>query len=180
VSAKDFAGTIESVDRKFMEWGAKPPAISDTRFTPEELEAMGEPTWPKVKFTSRFAMTTALQALVRNDWETAGRVTSEKELVQNANPEDKRRDIWLDESIPGRPLYRSEPLEAGRNAIYRHAGNIGGWDSITEESFWSVPYEKRFGLEDPFSEESLTTFGVSPDEIQPLRGAFRVLTGQED
>jgi hypothetical protein len=180
VSAKDFAGTIESVDRKFMEWGAKPPAISDTRFTPEELEAMGEPTWPKVKFTSRFAMTTALQALVRNDWETAGRVTSEKELVQNANPEDKRRDIWLDESIPGRPLYRSEPLEVGRNAIYRHAGNIGGWDSITEESYWSVPYEKRFGLEDPFSEESLTTFGVSPDEIQPLRGAFRVLTGQED
>lgn len=140
---------------------------------------MGEPTWPKVRFTSRFAMTTALQALMRGDWKAAGEISTEKLLVQNSNPEDKRRDVWLDTSIPGRPIYRSEPPEVGRNAIYRHAGNIAAWGTITDESFWSVPYEKRFGLEDPFSEESTTEFGISPDEIQPLRGAFRVLTGQE-
>lgn len=178
VSARDFAGQIARIDSLFAAWGDNPPPINADVHTPEEREAQGLPVWPKVGFTAGFAMTTCLQALVRNEWHTAGAVDQAKPLVQNANPRDKRTRVWLDPNA-GRPIYRSEPWLTGGNAVYRHAQNYESWDSIPEDRFDSVPYEKRFGLEDPFSDESKQAFGVSPDEHEPMRGAFRFLTGQE-
>jgi hypothetical protein len=173
ISARDFAGSIAQIDDTFASWGDNPPSIT-------EDPAPGGALWPKVKFRSQFAMTTALQALVRNDWESAGHVEVGKEMVQSANPADKRHNLWLDStSNPGRPIYRSEPWTAGKNAVYRHAGNIAGWDEITDEDFSSVPYEKRFGLEDPFSDEVTQAFGISPDEHRIGWGMFRVMSGQE-
>lgn len=179
VSARDFASSIATIDAAFAAWGSDPPSISSVQFTPEELAGMGLPSWPRVKYTSSFAMTSCLQALVRGDWDTAGAVNGAKEMVQNANPEDKRTDIWRDDSIPGRIIYRSEPHEVGRNAAYRHVGNMSEWNRINDETYASVPYEKRFGLEDPFSDENTQAFGISPDEHRPYLGMFRVLTGQE-
>jgi hypothetical protein len=183
INAKDFAHSIEQVDRAFMAWGPNPPRISD--------EGIG---WPSVGFVSGFAMVTALQALVRHDWATAGTVEgcrtgcmdnshaagcSAKPLVQNANPADKRAHLWLDTSNPARPIYRSEPPEVGRNAVYRTVDNHSEWDRMPPDCYESVPYEKRFGMEDPFSDESAQAFGISPDEHQPYRGMFRLLTGTE-
>lgn len=178
VNAQDFASKIAEIDRMFSEWGSVPPAVSDPSFMGEEAASMGLPVWPRVKFRTSFAMVSALQALIRNRWDLAGTLESDagglgKELVQDSNPEDKRGDVYRDGDI-----VRSVPHLAGRNAKYRHVNNFSEWEFI-EETFQSVPYEKKFGLEDPFSEESLTEFGISPDEKEPLKFAFRVLTGAE-
>lgn len=178
ISAKDFASTITQIDNEFSMWGDDPPPIDNPEFTPEQLQAMGAVRWPKVRFTSGFAMVTALQALTRNEWSLAGSVSTGKELVQNANPEDKRTDIWYDRN-GGRPVYRSEPHIAGSNAVHRHSGNISEWGTIKREDYSSAPYEKRFGMDDPFSDEYTQRDGVSPDEHQIGRGMFRILTGQE-
>lgn len=165
VSAHDFSKVIGELDAQFDAWGDSPPSIDSE-------------DWPTVSFESSFAMVTALQALVRNDWPSAGHVDQAKALIQSANPGDKRTKIYVD-IHDGRRIYRSSPLVAGRNAVYRHSGNVAEWSGIAMEQYDSVPYEKRFGLEDPFSDENTQAFGVSPDEHQPFRGMFRVLTGQE-
>jgi hypothetical protein len=172
ISARDFAGSITAIDDTFRQWADNPPSIT-------EDPPAGGTEWPKVRFRSGFAMTTALQALVRNDWQSAGHVSVGKEMVQSANPADKRRDLWLDRTDPARPVYRSEPHPVGRNAVYRHVGNSSEWDNLGPDDFASVPYAKRFGLEDPFSDENPQAFGVSPDEHRIGLGMFRVITGQE-
>lgn len=177
ISARDFAHCIAEIDDTFRSWDGNPPPVGDG-FDPKEREAMGETAWPKVTFTSTFAMVTALQALLRNDWASAGAVSSSKSLVQNANPWDKRCNIWYDTSMPGRPIYRSEPHYAGTNARYRTVENYSEWENFTE-NYSSVPYEKRFGSDDPFSDESTQLHGINPDEPQLFRNAFRVLTGQD-
>lgn len=190
VSARDFAQTIGGIDEEFSRWGERPPPIADAI----DLAA-SRTRWPRVSFKSGFAMVTCLQALVRNDWGSAGHVDScncpstvvhdpecpAKELSQSANPIDKRCDLWRDDSVPGRPIYRSEPFTAGPNAHYRHWGNVTQWDYLGGDfdDFSSVPYEKRFGLDDPFSDEVTQRLGVTPDEHQIGRGMFRLLTGAE-
>ena len=178
ISARDFAQRILDVDRLFAEWGDHPPAIDYGFVSEQEAASIGRSYWPRVTFTAGFAMTTALQALIRNDWSTAGHVETGKELVQSANPESKRDNVRVDE-WRGRRIYRSEPLLTGPNARWRHMGNVPEWPEIETETFDSIPYEKRFGLEDPFSEETVTAFGITPDEIQPFIGMFRLLTGAE-
>lgn len=180
INARDFAGTIAEVDEQFARWGGNPPPVYDVGFNPAELHAMGLPAWPRVTFRTSFAMVTCLQALIRNDWSLAGTLAADgdgvgKVLVQNANPWDKRASVWYDAAAN---LYRSEPHTAGGNAKWRNAGNMSLWGQF-EDDFSSVPYEKRFGMEDPFSEESSTLFGVSPDEKEPGKFLFRTLTGAE-
>lgn len=177
VSARDFSKLIAQIDKEFQSWGTNVPTTDPTLSS--SSPSTDSSHFPSVSFTSSFAMVTALQALVRNDWESAGTVNTAKPLTQDSNPADKRQGIYLDHPNGGRPIYRSEPYTAGRNAKWRHAGNMSEWDFITEEDFSSVPYEKKFGMEDPFSDESEQAFGVSPDENRPLIGFFRVLTGQE-
>lgn len=167
VNARAFAGSVAELDAQFDRWADNPPDI--------ELHA----NWPQTTFEAGFAMTTALQALTRRKWDTAGYVNGAKLVRQDSWPGDKRRRMWHDTTDPSRPLWRSEPLEAGPNARYRTAENFTEWGSIPAPDYGSIPYEKKFGLEDPFSDESQQAFGVSPDEPQPLRGAFRVITGQE-
>lgn len=181
INARDFASSISAVDGAFRAWdGQPPPRLEESGMTYEQAQASGNLVWPKVTFSSNFAMVTALQALARKQWATAGHVDTGKPFVQSANPADKRRDVWLDRTDPARPIYRSEPLEVGENAVYRTVQNASLWESMAEETYDSVPYEKRFGLEDPWSELSLTEYGVNPDEQNmPFRGAFRVLTGRE-
>jgi hypothetical protein len=176
VSARDFGKQISTVDEMFSRW------------TPDDFPSIdvmdgynsAGAQWPKVKFETSFAMTSALQALTQNQWHKAGYVAQGKELVQNAYPGDKRERIYADTTNPARVLYRSNPLLTGANAICRTLSNHSEWDFIPEiGNFESVPYEKRFGMDDPFSDEHMQALGIVPEDSSPLRSHFRLLTGQE-
>jgi len=133
VNARDFASQISSVDSQFREMV---PGKYWTR-------------WPRVEFNISFALTSCSQALARNDWETAGFV-DQGTAVQSSDPHIKRTGVYWDNDC-----WRTEPWTPSLTIDY---------DEMT--SHWeieSVPYEKRFGLEDPFSWESRELLGVSPD-----------------
>lgn len=136
--ASDFTASIARMDAEFEAWAST-----------------GKREWPSVSFTPSFSMVTALQALRRKDWSLAGSVkdeTTAKPVVQNADPRIKR-DGLRSENIDGRLIYRSAP----------HYGM--GWNGATGQVEWikSRPYEKRFGMEDPFSDESREEAGLTPD-----------------
>lgn len=142
INAKDFAGQLQGVDETFRSWGTATPGLSSGR-------------WPSVKFTPSFSMVTALQALTRGKWSLAGHVESAPEpLEQNANPSAKRADPWYD---PDMKVHRTEPRWFGEGSGLFYNGKT------TIIDVRSTPYEKRFGLDDPWSEESLTIHGITPD-----------------
>jgi hypothetical protein len=142
VNANDFGRQLGRIDAEFMGWASSPPAIRG-------LANGGENRWPSVSFRPSFSMTTALQALRRNDWSQAGHVTQGSEcdpVTQDSNPSGKRCNTWYDETMQ---IARSEPYWTGEGA------------SIDSPA--STPYKKRFGLDNPWSEESLSRNGVTPD-----------------
>lgn len=142
ISARDFADAIIDVDIQFDNWFAM-----DRIDNPEG--------WPSVSYTPQFAMTTALQALMQNDWSLAGKVFDDREMKQNSWPGEKRIDrAFLCEE----GFFRTFPR--------------------TLKDYKSVEYKKLFGLENPWSEESLEQYGITEDEY-PATGAFRILRGQE-
>ena len=133
ISARDFASQISSADAQFREMR---PGKHWTR-------------WPRVEFTISFALVSCSQALARNDWETAGFV-SEGSAHQSADPSIKRTGLYWDNDV-----WRTEPWEP------RPIVNV---EELT--SHWeceSLPYQKNFGLEDPFSWETKEAPGVSTD-----------------
>lgn len=138
-NARDFANAIGRIDSHFAAW-------ADSR-------AGGNPAggYPSTSFVPRFAMVSALQALRRNKWELAGSVANEpKALVQDSNPSDKRCGFYGD-MVDGRRVFRSRPHYGLRDT------------GETLEWIPSVPYEKRFGMEDPWSDEYREQFGITPD-----------------
>lgn len=178
VNAQEFSKAIAQVDAQFEAWNGSPPHVPSGLF--DDGEANGaDSEWPRVTFRAHFAMVSCLQALQRHNWRLAGTIDrgedgKGKEYVQSANPEDKRAGSWYDTSDPDRPIYRTGPRFKGANATFPTLYSLD-----TPVSFKSIPYEKRFGLEDPFSDESIESFGITPDDREPLRGAFRVLIGEE-
>lgn len=142
INAKDFAGQLSGVDAMFASWGIVTPSLSSGR-------------WPSVKFTPSFSMVSALQALRRNDWSLAGHVESAPEpLEQNSNPQAKRATPWYD---PDMGVHRTEPRWFGEGSGLYYNGKK------TIIDVRSTPYEKRFGLDDPWSEESLSAHGLTMD-----------------
>lgn len=132
--ASDFSAALSKVDKEFNLW-----------------EDMATPTgWPQVEFKASFAMVSALQALRRNDWTLAGRVSTGVDLLQDSDPFTKRVGLYRD-VIDGRQVYRSSP----------HYGMNEG--AGRPEWIPSMPYEKRFGMEDPFSDEYREQFGITED-----------------
>jgi len=113
-------------------------------------------SWPSVTYTPNFTMTTALQALIQHDWSLAGEVHTDKEMTQNSYPGEKRSDrAYLDNEYG---FFRTMPKKV--------------------EDYHSVEYTKRFGMDNPWSQEFLEQHGITPDEF-PATGIFRVLRGQE-
>jgi hypothetical protein len=100
--------------------------------------------WPTVTFPLEFAMITAVQALQRNNWGLAGSIIPDAELTHSANPHGKRNPRWFIDRTAG--IYRTNPRE---NDPYEP----------------SHPYEKRFGMEDPFSQEMTENWGITPDGL---------------
>lgn len=134
INAADFASKIAEVDRMFAKWPKKVKG---------DLTSRDSFKWPEIEFMGKFAMTTCLQAIQRGKWNTAGYVTQEVTLKQSSSHHKKRAGLFYDTE---RGIYRSRPWLSGI------------W--FPEDS---VPYEKRFGLEDPWSIESLEEFGITPD-----------------
>lgn len=134
INVRDFAKHLREVDDMFWEW----------RDTPAVNGVWGEDQWPEVSYRGSFAMTTCLQAIRRGDWGSAGTVTDEKPLVQSSNPKDKRQYAWKDGM-----LIRSEPYVYGAGC--------------QEGSIETFPYVKRFGAEDPWSQESREEYGITWD-----------------
>lgn len=141
VSARDFAGELAGIDGWFRGW--KPGA--------EEFE------WPAATFRSSFSMVTALQALRRGAWHTAGVKVGHEgadgrwvgaELKQSSDPSSKRAGRYWD---GGWGVWRSEPLEAVWD------DGLDDWDCV------SYPYKKSFGFDDPFGEEAEGNMGVNDD-----------------
>jgi hypothetical protein len=101
--------------------------------------------WPIVDFKVPFSMTSCLQAIRRNKWEMAGEVEQDVTIQANSNPYKKRNGIAPSLLKDGRLVFRSHPHSI----------------SINERK--SKPYEKQFGMEDPWSEESIGRFDTHPD-----------------
>lgn len=148
VSARDFAKCIFDLDYQFAQW-------DDDYIGPED--------WPEIKYTPQFNMTTALQALIQNDWELAGLVRDDREMVQASFPGEKRIPVATYD--PEYEVYRTSPRRY--------------------EEYVSKPYEKRFGntsLEADsiaFTEEWKEKNGITPDEY--VADSFvRILTGKEN
>jgi len=136
--ASDFAHQLQRVDAVYESWTEG-----------------SSPTWPEVVFEPAFAMTTALQALRRNAWETAGNVTQKgsegsRPLQQNADPSEKRTGLYADE-YQGRRIWRSQPY----NGMVLADGKL--------QFIPSTPYSKRFGMADPWSDEYKSQLGENED-----------------
>lgn len=141
ISSADFAHSIESVDEQFAKWNINPPGLSDV---PGNVAG-----WPYVEFVTGFAMVSCLQAIRRNKWFLAGHVSQSGMMVQNANPYDKRIGAWKDQLDDGRVIWRSEP-----------------W-TLPIDNCESKPYQKRFGMDDPWSLERMEMYGITPDGTVP-------------
>lgn len=141
ISAKDFSNSIESVDSIFAGWDANHPELSTI---PGMVDG-----WPFVTFITGFSMVSCLQAIRRGKWYLAGSVSQTGTMVQNANPYDKRIGAWPAQLEDGRTIWRSEP-----------------W-TLPLDNCESRPYQKRFGMDDPWSLERLELFGITPDGTIP-------------
>jgi hypothetical protein len=95
--------------------------------------------WPAVEFPVSFSMVTALQALQRNDWGLAGTLANEPTNRQSSDPSLKRSSWYWDGGLLRSRPNANDPYEPSR------------------------PYEKRFGMADPFSDESREAAGIHPD-----------------
>jgi len=141
IAAADFAHSIDTVDRQFAGWNANPPHLSNV---------VGNVNgWPFVEFVTGFAMVSCLQAIRRGKWHLAGEVSQSGKMVQNANPYDKRIGAWPVQLEDGRTIWRSEP-----------------W-TLPLDDCESKPYQKRFGMADPWSLERIEAYGINPDGTIP-------------
>lgn len=140
ISARAFASSIQEIDSIFSQWSDNPPDLSDN---PREVHG-----WPSVKFKSGFSMISCLQAIRRKKWWLAGHVDEDREVTQNANPYDKRIGAYPYDHN-GRIVWRSEPWTLPLNDCKSKA------------------YQKRFGMEDPWSMDRQELFGITPDGTVP-------------
>lgn len=135
IAAADFASTIPAIDRRFQQWEIDGPELS--------FDSGVVKGWPIVIFETGFAMTSCLQAIRRGDWSQAGEVKTDQDLHQNSNPSGKRIGAFLAYLDDGRIVWRSIPR--------------------SDNEHNSKPYLKRFGMEDPWSDESLEMYGITPE-----------------
>jgi len=133
INAKQFASEIARIDFWFSSW-------NDTM----------DFKWPEASFERGFNVVTCLQALMRNKWELAGNSDpSDEPMYHSSNPFRKRGE-----------LYKDDEWGVWRTEIIRQ---IYDWDLEDYANCISFPYEKRFGIEDPFSEENQQALGVTQD-----------------
>jgi len=107
-------------------------------------------------------MTTALQALIQHDWELAGLVRDDREMIQDSCPAENRIPVAIYD--PEYEIYRTNPR--------------------SYEEYVSKPIRERFGdtseiaNDIPFTEEWKEKGGITPDE-HVADTFIRVITGKE-
>ena len=120
--------------------------------------------WPIIEITTNFVMVTAKQALQRNDWSLAGKVSECVPVIQNSDPESKRENVVYVDYLPdGRRIYRTYEYKYPALKLDRNI-RLEEW-LIDDEHIESLPYDKRFGMEDPFSDEYKEQFGENADGL---------------
>jgi len=114
--------------------------LIDTLFRDNAIE---DGLWPSVSFPVSFSMVTPVQALARNKWELAGTLVTgdAAEVKQSSVPWKKRCNVYKDGDINRSKPRVNDPYEA------------------------SYPYEKRFGLDDPFSDENMEAYGITEEGL---------------
>lgn len=159
VNARDFAKQIGNIDAKFR--ALLPDSIPESRIilkSDAKYTSYAERRWPNITFGVNFSMTSALTALSVRKWESAGHISQNVQLTHSSDPCDKRGRAYLTKG----GMIRTEVLE------------------LTENEIPSIPYEKKFGLEDPFSRDRLELLGDHPDGMvaDVLNELRRELTGE--
>jgi len=145
--ADDFSEALGKVDLIFTSWDSIPETEFEKYNAPTEIlpGVHRKPAWmwPEVDFSPSFVMVTAVQALQRNKWADAGKVMTEGiELKQSSDPYMKREKL-VRETYKGRVIYRSMPKRI----------TVGP----------SEPYDKHFGMDDPWSDEYRAQFGETEE-----------------
>ncbi len=162
VNARYFASCVGEADRLFFNASGGPTKIPEFRYKIWEDSPypiyLGN-VWPKVEFEIGFSMTSILTALNVGRWDHAGSVAESVSVEHSSNPYTKRGTSYWDDN--GRRI-RTKVLDLGQDIE-------------------SVPYEKRFGAEDPFSLENDELFGIHPEgSIRFIGNTLRRnLTGEE-
>lgn len=147
--ANDFIAALGRIDEEFRQWDLltldEIKYLNKAKMVLPGMYGKTGMNWPAVKFTPTFVLTSALQALMWNKWELAGRVQG----VEDAKPVEQNSDPWMKrqrlvrENYHGRQIYRSMPHDF--------------------KSEPSEPYNKRFGMDDPWSEESKAQMGETQE-----------------
>jgi hypothetical protein len=116
--------------------------------------------WPNVEFEIGFSMTSILTALNIGRWEDAGMVAESVTVEHSSDPHTKRGGTYWDE----------EARRIRTKVIDLAVGEVE-----------SVPYQKRFGSEDPFSLDNDELLGIHPEgSIRFINNTIRRnLTGEE-
>lgn len=156
INARDLAGHLDEIDEQFR---AAVQAIPESHVRSEAHPAIRRvKKWPEITFTVGFSMTSALTALNRGKWASAGEVFQSVSVTHSSDPSEKRGRSYWDSSF-----IRTRVME------------------VPDDEVVSRPYEKRYGDEDPFSQEYAELAGISPDgnisfHLNTIR---RVLSGEE-
>ena len=160
VNARDFARHIGRIDRLFLSTINPPPDFRILLFKGKGVEAYAEIDWPSIEFPIQFNMVSAKTALMRGSWDSAGETANNLIVLQDSDPSDKRDGVYFDE---GKNRLRTVPVE------------------IDEDEIESLPYEKRYGLEDPFSLDTAEWTGINKDGsiTNILQYYGRFLSGKE-
>jgi len=149
INAQDFSTVIGEVDDIFRSWPKrnKDGSCNDMTYRPQwHKKGKG---WPQVQFKAHFSMISMTQAVQEGwDWKRAGEVSNDVTLKQSAWHGMKRESLWYD---PERDIYRSAPL----HTIWQMAS---GPMYLT-----STPYDKRFGMDSPWTDLALEELGITPD-----------------
>jgi hypothetical protein len=144
VHAASFAKALADADTQFTRlYQLRPWRTLDST----GLHAAWIEHWPTVTFTLDFSLITGLQALQRSNWGLAGTLESEPKALQSSNPILKRWSwYWgADELLRSKPPPNNDPCQA------------------------SIPYAKRFGIEDPFSDLNTEGKGIHPDGLPGIQ-----------
>lgn len=143
VNAAAFGKQIATLDGMFTEWDGRYPET--------------EEDWPSVQFAVGFSMVTALQALQRGKWWTAGYVSDSNEAWQYSTPEKygKRASGYYDGEV-----YRSTPC-----TLPPHYEN-GRWER-------SVPYTKGMTVSETHGDNSITPDGTIVQTVSEMLGLVK-------
>lgn len=159
VNARDFARRIGDIDQLFLRAIDTPPEFRIKLWEADNFTAYAEKEWPWITFPVGFSLTSVKTALMRGDWSSAGETIINMTVIQDSDPSDKREGVYYDSRTN---RLRTRPVD------------------IPDKETVSIPYEKRYGMDDPFSQESREEFGITWDGVisDAIKEYINILKGE--